>query len=117
MTRFIKCGTDVRVIYRVDQEQAVETPWRSHPSCYLALAPAPISFIRVLVDGGKVFVRMYDEHHVPNDALFNLGNVSTIRSRLAEASEWDATSTSSDNSAPNAPGLAAAPGKPRGRPK
>ncbi len=39
MTGFIKCGTDVRFIYRIDQEQAVETPWRSHPSCYLALAP------------------------------------------------------------------------------
>ena len=100
MTGFIKCGPDVRVTYRMNQEQAVETVWRPHPSCYLALAPAPIPFIRALADGGKVFVRMYDNHDAPYDASFNLGNVSKLRSRLAEACEWDAAST---NSAPNTP--------------
>jgi hypothetical protein len=114
-TGFLKCDTDVRVIYRIDQEQAVETPWRSHPSCYLALAPTPIPFIRALADDGKVFVRMYDNHNAPYDASFSLGNVSKIRSRLAEACEWDAAPASSGNSAPNAP--AAAPSAPRGRPK
>jgi len=117
MTGFIKCGADVRVTYRIDQEQAVETPWRSHPSCYLALSPTPIAFIRALADGGKVFVRMYDNHNAPNDALFSLGNVSKIRSRLAEACAWDAASTSSGNPAPNAPAPAAAPSAPTGRPK
>jgi hypothetical protein len=113
MTGFIKCGPDVRVAYRIDQEQAVETPWRSHPSCYLALVPAPIPFIRALTDGGKVFVRMYDNHNAPNDASFSLGNVSKIRSRLAEACRWD--STSSGNAAPNAPVPAAAPDVPKGK--
>src|SRR5215467_11449741 len=100
MTGFIKCGPDVRVVYRVNQDQAVETVWRPHPSCYLALSPAPIPFIRALADGGKVFVRMYDNHDAPYDASFNLGNFSKLRSRLAEACEWDAAST---NSAPIAP--------------
>jgi hypothetical protein len=116
-TGFINCGPNVRVIYRMNQEQPVETPWRSHPSCYLALAPTPIPFIRALADDGKVFLRMYDNHDAPNDALFSLGNVSKIRSRLAEACEWDAASTSSGNSAPNAPAPAAAPSAPRGRSK
>jgi len=60
---------------------------------------------------------MYDNHNAPNDALFSLGNVSKIRSRLAEACAWDAASTSSGNSAPNAPAPAAAPSAPGGRPK
>jgi hypothetical protein len=115
-TGFINCGPDVRVIYRIAQEQPVETRWRSHRSCYLALAPTPIPFIRALADHGKVFVRMYDNHDAPYDALFSLGNVSKIRSRLAEACEWDAASTSSGNSAPHAPAPAAAPSAPRGRP-
>ena len=100
MTGFIKCGPDVRVTYRVNQEQPVEAAWRPHPSCYLALSPAPIPFIRALADGGKVFVRMYDNHDAPYDASFNLGNFSKLRSRLAEACQWDAAST---NSAPKAP--------------
>src|SRR5262249_26376329 len=117
MTGFIKCGADVRVTYRIDQEQAVEAPWRSHPSSYLALSPTPSAFIRALADGGKVFVRMYDNHNAPNDALFSLGNVSKIRSRLAEACAWDAASPSSGNPAPNAPAPAAALSAPTGRPK
>ena len=116
-TGFINCGPDVRVIYRTAQEQPVETRWRSHRSCYLALAPTPIPFIGALADHGKVFVRMYDNHDAPYDALFSLGNVSKIRSRLAEACEWDAASTSSGNSAPNAPAPAAAPSAPRRRSK
>ncbi len=102
-TGFIKCGPDVRVVYRVNQDQAVETVWRPHPSCYLALSPAPIPFIRALADGGKLFVRMYDNHDAPSDASFNLGNFSKLRSRLAQACEWDAASSSSGNPAPNAP--------------
>src|SRR5436190_10376958 len=47
---FIRCGTDVRVVYRIDQEPAVEGPWNSHSSCYLALSPSPIQFIRALRD-------------------------------------------------------------------
>ena len=103
MTGFIKCGPDVRVVYRVNQDQAVETVWRPHPSCYLALSPAPIPFIRALADGGKVFVRMYDNHDTPSDASFNLGNFSKLRARLAEACKWDAASSSSGSPAPNAP--------------
>src|SRR4029450_12079541 len=89
---FIKCGTDIRVIYRVDQGQAVETPWHPHSSCYLALAPSPIPFIRSLTDDGKVYVRMFDHHDAPHEALFNLGKVSAVRSRLAEACDLDGAS-------------------------
>lgn len=112
---FIKCGTDIRLSYRVDQQQAVEAPWRPHSSCYLALAPAPIPFIRSLTDDGKVYVRMFDHHDAPHEALFNLGKVSAVRSRLAEACDWDGASKPS--SAPNTPAPAAAPSGSRGRPK
>ena len=87
---FIKCGADIRVIYRIDQDPAVdEPPWHSHSSCYLALAPSPIQFIRTLRDQGKVYFRMWDHHDAPHDALFNVGNFSQIRNRLAEACDWD----------------------------
>lgn len=86
---FIKCGSDVRVIYRIDQEPAVEGPWHSHSSCYLALAPSPIEFIRALRDQGKVYFRMWDHHDAPHDASFDVGNFSPLRARLSEACDWD----------------------------
>jgi hypothetical protein len=86
---FIKCGTDVRVVYRIDQGQSVDGPWNSSKSCYLAIAPSPIPFIRALADQSKVYFRLFDHHGAPNDASFNLGKVSEVRSRLAKACEWD----------------------------
>jgi len=109
---FINCAPDIRVIYRVDQAQAVEGPWKSHSSCYLAIAPSPIPFIQSLTDDGKVYVRMFDHHGAASDTLFNLGKVSRIRSRLSEACEWDGASKATEKGAP-----AASPGQPKARPK
>jgi hypothetical protein len=114
---FIKCGADVRVVYRVDQAQAVETPWNSHSSCVLAIAPSPIPFIRTLSDGGKVYFRMWDHHDVAHDALFNVGKISEIRSRLAQACNWDGGAKATGNSVPNAATPAVSPTPPKAPPK
>ena len=113
---FIKCGPDVRVIYRVDESQATETPWNAHSTCYLALAPSPIPFIRALADDGKIYVRMFDHHGTPHDALFNLGKVSEVRSRLAQACNWDGAANATSDPAPKAPAPAASP-SPKARAK
>ena len=113
---FIKCGPDVRVVYRVDQGQATETPWNAHSTCYLALVPSPIPFIRALADDGKIYVRMFDHHGTPHDALFNLGKVSDVRSRLAQACDWDAAANTTSDPAPKAPAPAVSP-SPKARPK
>jgi hypothetical protein len=96
---FVKCGTGVRVIYRVNQDQAVDVPWVSHSSCVLAISPSPIPFIQALTDEGKVYFRMFDHHDAPHDALFNLGKVSEVRSRLAEACNWDGATRATGNPA------------------
>jgi hypothetical protein len=114
---FVKCGADVRVIYRVDQAQAVENPWNSHSSCVLAIAPSPIPFIRALTDGGKVYFRMWDHHDVPHDALFNLGKISELRYRLAEACDWDGAAKATRNPVPKAATPAVSPTPPKAPPK
>ena len=113
---FIKCGPDVRVIYRVDQSEATEIPWTAHSTCYLALAPSPIPFIRSLTDDGKIYVRMFDHHGAPHDALFNLGKVSAVRTRLAQACNWDGAADTGGDPAAKASAPAAAPG-PKARSK
>jgi Type VI secretion system VasI, EvfG, VC_A0118 len=113
---FIKCGPDVRVVYRVDQSEATEIPWNAHSTCYLALAPSPIPFIRSLTDDGKIYVRMFDHHGTPHDALFNLGKVSEVRSRLAQACNWDGAANTGTDPAAKAPAPAASP-SPKARPK
>src|SRR5205085_7998496 len=107
---FIKCGGGgVRVIYRIDQGQAVDSPWNSHSSCYLALTPSPIPFIQALTDEGKVYFRMWDHHDAPHDALFNVGKISDVRSRLAVACNWDGASKAAGSAPPNPSPAPAAP--------
>jgi len=99
---FINCGTSVRVIYRLDQDQPIDGPWNSSSSCYLAIAPSPIPFIRSLKDQGRVFVRLFDHHGTAFDASFNLGKVSEVSARLAQACEWD-TSKGTVSPTPSVP--------------
>jgi type VI secretion system protein VasI len=86
---FIKCGVDIPMIYRIGQSPSVETPWNPAPSCYLAIAPSPVPFIRSLPDQGEIYFRMVDHHDKPHEATFNLGKVSEVRSRIADACKWD----------------------------
>jgi len=85
---FVKCGAGVKVIYRIDQQTAVDSPWESHSSCVLAISPSPVPFMRALSDGGKIYFRIYDHHDAPHDALFNVGKVSEVRSRIGDACAW-----------------------------
>jgi hypothetical protein len=114
---FIKCGTDIPVTYRIDQAQATEAPWHAHSSCYLAVAPSPIPLIRAFADQGKVYFRMFDHHGAAYDALFNLGKISEIRSRLAEACDWEGTAKATENPASKPPAPAASPSAPKATPK
>ena len=114
---FIKCGTDIPVTYRIDQAQATEAPWHAHSSCYLAVAPSPIPLIRSFADQGKIYFRMFDHHNAAYDALFNLGKVSEIRSRLAEACDWEGTAKATESPASKPPAPAASPGPSKAAPK
>jgi Type VI secretion system VasI, EvfG, VC_A0118 len=97
---FTKCGGDVRVIYRVDQNPSADAPWKSSSTCYLAIAPQPIPFLRALNDESKVYFRLYDHNGATHDAEFNVGKVSDIRTRLSEACAWDAAAKPAATPAP-----------------
>ena len=114
---FIKCGTDIPVTYRIDQAQATEAPWHAHSSCYLAVAPSPIPLIRAFADRGKIYFRMFDHHNAAYDALFNLGKVSEIRSRLAEACDWEGAAKATENPASKPPTPAGSPSPSKAAPK
>jgi hypothetical protein len=49
--------------------------------------------------------------------LFNLGKVSEIRSRLAEACDWEGAAKATESPASKPPAPAAAPSAPKAAPK
>jgi hypothetical protein len=114
---FMQCGGDpVRVIYRIDQGQPIEEAnWAQASSCGGVLSPAPIPFIRSLTDKGKLFVRVFERRGVPHDAVFELGAVSEVRSKLAEACKWEAKAQTETGT--KAVPLPSAPAPAQGQPK
>jgi hypothetical protein len=60
---------------------------------------------------------MFDHHNAAYDALFNLGKVSEIRSRLAEACDWEGAAKATESPASKPPAPAAAPSAPKAAPK
>ena len=60
---------------------------------------------------------MFDHHNAAYDALFNLGKVSEVRSRLAEACDWDGASKATGSPAPKAATPPVAPKLPKAAPK
>jgi Type VI secretion system VasI, EvfG, VC_A0118 len=115
---FVQCGGDpVRVIYRIDQGQPIdEANWTQASSCGGVLSPAPIPFIRSLNDKGKLFVRVFERRGASHDAVFDLGAVSGVRSRLAEVCRWDAKAQTETGTKPAPPPNAPAPAV-KGQPK
>ncbi len=82
-----------------------------------SVAPSPIPLIRAFADQGKIYFRMFDHHNAAYDALFNLGKVSEIRSRLAEACDWEGTAKATENPASKPPTPAASPSPSKAAPK
>jgi len=113
---FTKCGGDVRVIYRIDQNPSTDAQWASSSTCYLAIAPQPVPFVRALKDQSKVYFRLYDHNGATHDAELQVGKVSEIRGRLAEACDWDAAGKGSEK-ASDPPAPAGGAGAPKAAPR
>lgn len=87
--RFVYCGDDpVRVTYRIDQAQAIEARWNASSSCRAVFATSPVPLFRTFNDGGRLFVRLQERRGGTYDAIFNLGHVSEVRRRIADACKW-----------------------------
>jgi hypothetical protein len=84
-SEYIGSGEERRVIYRINEGQAVETRWSSSTNGKAVFVPSPnvsTSFLLALPDNGSLFVRLFDFRGVPHDATFKLGNVSEITTKV-----------------------------------
>ena len=65
----------VDVALRINDEKPFKAVWKASVDGRAAFAPNAVEFIRML----------------PDNANFNLGNVSDIRNKVAHACDWDHT--------------------------
>src|SRR5262249_47526606 len=80
----------IKVITRINDGKPIEAAWIPSKNGQAVFAPAAIQFIRALPENGKLFIRAVGFNGANLDGLFNLGNVSLVRDKIAVACRWPA---------------------------
>ena len=91
-TRYNYLGSrSVDVTLRINDEKPFKEVWKASIDGRAAFASDPVEFIRMLPDNAKLFIKTSRSDGKTKEASFNLGNVSDIRNKIANACEWDDT--------------------------
>jgi hypothetical protein len=120
-------GVSGRVMYRINDNKAVETMWSPSTDGRSLFAWPPskaIALINALSDDGIFFIRVFDNRGNGHDAKFNLGGVSDLRNKIASTCSWPSsqlpgvsrTAPEKPKTAPAKPKAAPAIGAPSNRP-
>ena len=80
---------DVKVVYRINEEPAVEQRWKTAESGRsLAFPGDVVRFLRSMPDGGRILVRVYAGKSQPNENTFQLVCLDPVRRKIATACNW-----------------------------
>lgn len=85
---FTSSRNAVPALIRINDQPPIQENWSPAQNNSAAFARNPIDFIRLLPDNGKLFVRLTGYEGQLGDASFQLGDVSTVRSKIEETCKW-----------------------------
>jgi hypothetical protein len=78
----------MRVVYRLNDNPAIEERWAAATDGRGAVAGNAVGFINSLTDGATLSVRVTDYNGADHDLRFNLGGVANLRSQIALVCRW-----------------------------
>jgi Type VI secretion system VasI, EvfG, VC_A0118 len=87
---YLGSGQSIKVLVRIADSKPAETLWNPSSDGRAAFAPSAVQFIRALPDNGKLFIRATGYRGTSADGEFDLGAVSEIREKIAQACNWSA---------------------------
>jgi len=79
----------VDVELRVNNQKPIKEVWKASIDGRAAFAPDAAAFIQSLPDSGKLLIRTTRSDGKAKEGKFDLGNVSDIRNKIAQACDWD----------------------------
>lgn len=86
--KFLGSSDTIRVIYRIDDNKAVNARWNASSTGKAVFVPKAASFIKSLRKNGTLFIRAFDFQGASVDATFNLGDFDDLRSKIAILCKW-----------------------------
>lgn len=78
----------MRVVYRLNDNPAIEERWAATADGRGAVAGNAVGFINSLTDGAIFSVRITDYNGADHEIKFNLGGVANLRSQIALVCRW-----------------------------
>ncbi len=78
----------MRVVYRLNDNPAIEGRWAAAADGRGAVAGNAVEFINSLNDGATLLVRVTDYNGADHDLKFNLGAVANLRSQIGLVCRW-----------------------------
>jgi hypothetical protein len=91
-TRYNYLGSrSVDVQLRINDEKPFKEAWKASIDGRAAFAANAVAFIRMLPDNATLFFKTSRSDGKTKEAIFNLGNVSDIRNKIAQACDWEET--------------------------
>jgi Type VI secretion system VasI, EvfG, VC_A0118 len=78
----------MRVVYRLNDNPAIEERWAAAADGRGAVARNAVEFINSLTDGATLSVRVTDYNGSDHNLRFNLGGVTNLRSQIALVCRW-----------------------------
>ncbi len=87
-TQYFLGWESMRVVYRLNDNPAVEDRWAAAADGRGAVAGNAVAFINSLADGATLAVRVTDYNGTDHDLSFGLGGVANLRSQIALVCRW-----------------------------
>jgi hypothetical protein len=80
---------EVKVVYRINEEPAVEQRWiLAETGRSLAIPGDVVRLLRSMPDNGRILVRVYAGKGPPYESTFQLVGLDSVRRKIAAACNW-----------------------------
>jgi hypothetical protein len=81
--------SEVKVVYRINEEPSVEQRWRAaEAGKSLAFPGDVVRFLRSMPDSGQILVKVYAGKAPPSEGAFQLVGLDPVRRKIAAACNW-----------------------------
>ena len=82
-------GSEVKVVYQINEEPAVEQRWRvAETGRSVAFPGDVVRFLRSMPDGGRILIKVYAGKTPPYESTFQLAGLEPVRRKIAAACNW-----------------------------
>jgi hypothetical protein len=82
-------NSEVKVVYRLNQEPPVEQRWRpAQTGRSFAFQGDVVRFLRSMPDSGQILVKVYAGKAPPYESTFKLVGLDPVRRKIAAACNW-----------------------------